>query len=115
MNDLPGQTVFPFAAPPPGAPPADDQASAAQALCRALPEKQTCNLREAAVLLSVCPRTVERWIDEGKLLCQYANAAFEAARRHARPVIRLPRPYEATREMFLSVEELRLKNSNLQG
>lgn len=114
-SDLPGQTFFPFAAPPPAAPPTDDQQAAAQALCRALPEKQTCNLCEAAILLSVCTSTVWRWIQEGRLLCQYANAQFEAKRKHARPVLRLPRPFDQRREKFLSIEELRIKNSNLQG
>jgi hypothetical protein len=113
-KDLPGQTVFPFAVPIEGKA-ANDQAEAAQALCRALPEKHTCNLREAAILLGCCGRTVMRLIEDGTLLCQYANAQLEAERRHARPVMRLPRAFDPGREKFLSVEELRLKNSNLQG
>ncbi len=114
MRDLPGQAFFPFAA---SAANTDSSAeeSAAKALCKALPDKHTCNLREAAIYLSVCMRTVERWVLDGTLLCQYANAAFEAQRKHARPVMRLPRPFEASREKFLSVEELRLRKSNLQG
>lgn len=95
--------------------PVDVQESAARALCRALPPKATCNVTEAAVLLSVCPRTVARWIENGTLLCQYANALFEAQRKHPRPVMRLPRPFDPARDRFLSVEELRLRNSNLQG
>ena len=114
MTDLPGQTYMPFAAPAPKAN-GQDEESAAKALCKALPDKHTCNLREAAIYLSVCMRTVERWVLDGTLLCQYANAAFEAQRKHARPVMRLPRPFEASREKFLSVEELRLRKSNLQG
>jgi hypothetical protein len=114
IKDLPGQTYMPFGAPEPAAA-GDDQAAAARALCRALPEKHTCNLREAAILLGCCTRTVMRMIDEGTLLCQYANAQFEAECKHARPVMRLPRPYDAAREKFLSVEEMRLRKSNLQG
>ena len=54
-------------------------------------------------------------IDDGTLLCQYANAKLEAECRHARPVLRLPRPFDVARDKFLSVEELRLRHSNLQG
>ena len=114
MRDLPGQTVMPFAVPVRRAAAADEE-SATKALCRALPEKQTCNLREAAILLACCTRTVQRMIDDGTLLCQYANAKLEAECRHARPVLRLPRAFDVARDKFLSVEELRLRNSNLQG
>ena len=127
-RDRPGQTLMPFMPPDAriGDPAAsfrnaksgagaDDQAAAASALCKALPAKHTCNLREASILLGSCTRTVMRLIEDGTLLCQYANAQLEAERRHARPVMRLPRPFDAAREKFLSVEELRLRNSNLQG
>ncbi|MEI6211492.1 MAG: hypothetical protein WCR06_07680 [bacterium] len=118
IKDLPGQTYMPFAAPAARTDCADAQSaeeSAARALCKALPEKHTCNLREAAILLGCCVRTVMRMIEEGTLLCQYANAQFEAECKHARPVMRLPRPFDAAREKFLSVEEMRLRKSNLQG
>ena len=117
IKDLPGQTYMPFAAPAAPAAPTDTspEESAARALCDALPAKHTCNLREASILLACCTRTVMRLIEDGTLLCHYANAQLEAERRHARPVMRLPRPFDPDREKFLSVEELRLKNSNLQG
>ena len=114
MRDLPEQLLMPFAAAD-VKPEADDQVAAEKALCKALPEKNTCNLREAAILLGCCTRTVMRMIEEGALLCQYANARFEAECKHARPVMRLPRPFDAGRTKFLSVEEMRLRKSNLQG
>jgi hypothetical protein len=55
-------------------------------------------------------------VADGTLMALYAGRDPNPERRHARPVVRLPRPYDPARRKFLTVEELRARNSNvLQG
>lgn len=114
MADLPGQMLMPFAAEPAAA--GADGDAAVEALRAALPAKQTMTLAEAACWLGMSRRQVEYLVADGTLLALYAGREQNPERRHARPVARLPRPYEAGREKFLTVEELRVRNSNvMQG
>ena len=43
----------------------------------------------------------------------YASREDAAAKQHARPIVRSARPYDGSRTKFLTLEELRLKRSNV--
>ena len=112
MNDLPGQmTLF----PEPVSGGAADAADAVRALRGGLPAKDTVTVVEAASQMGCSRRTVERWIDDGTLLVCYANRDDETARRHARIIVRDARPYNPARKKFLTLEELRVRRSNVGG
>jgi len=108
MNDLPGQmTLFPDHEP--------DVADAVAALAGGVPSKATVTVPEAARVMGCSERTVELWIADGTLLVTYANRSEDAARRHPRIVTRAERPYGADRKKFLTLEELRVRRSNVSG
>jgi len=113
MRDLPGQALMPFmGANVVG----EDGAAAVEALRGSLPSKPTMTPAEAAVCLGVSRRQVEYWMTEGTLLALYAGRDPNPERRHARPVVRLDRAFDPKRVKFLTVEELRVRNSNvMQG
>lgn len=114
MADLPGQMVMPFAEEPVAAGP--DGEAAVEALRAALPGKQTMTLAEAACWLGMSRRQVEYLVADGTLMALYAGRDANPERRHARPIVRLDRPYDPGRQKFLTVEELRVRNSNvMQG
>jgi hypothetical protein len=89
---------------------------AALALAAELPAKRTLTQIEVAHWLGVSRRQVEYWILDGTLLCLgAARHPGQQDREHRRPVTRLPRPYDPKRTEFLTVEELRIRNSNIHG
>ena len=61
----------------------------------------------------VSVRQVEYLISDGTLLASYASREDAAAKQHARPIVRSARPYDGSRTQFLTLEELRLKRSNV--
>ena len=89
------------------------QHEAAAVLLEGLPDKATCTVPEAAVFLGVCKREVEYLVADGTLLAAYANRSDAAERINARPIVRSARPHDAARTKFLTLEELRLKRSNV--
>ena len=89
------------------------QHEAASVLLEGLPDKATCTVPEAAAFLAVSERQVEYLVSDGTLLAAYASRSDAAARLHARPIVRSARPYDAARTKFLTLEELRLKRSNV--
>lgn len=89
------------------------QHEAAAVLLEGLPDKATCTAPEAAAFLGVSLRQVEYLVADGTLLAAYASRADAAAKQHARPLVRSARPYDAARSKFLTLEELRLKRSNV--
>ena len=91
----------------------DPCADAAAVLLEGLPDKATCTVPEAATFLNVSVRQVEYLVSDGTLLAAYASRADAAAKLHARPIVRSARPYDASRTKFLTLEELRLKRSNV--
>lgn len=116
MRDLPGQLLMPFAGEDATSASADCVRDAARDLAAALPAKGTMTLAEAAVHLGMSRRQVEYLVEDGTLMSLYANRKQNPERRHARPIVRLERPYDPDRKKFLTLEELRLRNSNiLQG
>jgi len=78
------------------------QHEAASVLLEGLPDKATCTVPEAAAFLAVSERQVEYLVSDGTLLAAYASRSDAAAR-----------PYDAARTKFLTLEELRLKRSNV--
>lgn len=78
-----------------------------------LPEKATCTVPEASEFLGVSVRSVELLISDGTLLAAYANRSDAAIKQHARPIVRSARPFDRTRSKFLTLEELRMKRSNV--
>lgn len=114
MADIPGQSLMAFMGTDcvGGA----DEAAAVESLCDSLPAKHTMTLAEAAVWLGMSRRQVEYLVADGTLMALYAGRDPNPERRHARPVVRLPRQYDAARAKFLTIEELRVRNSNvMQG
>jgi len=109
MRDLHGQlTLFPE--------PADTEtADAVAALVEGLPAKEWMNVPEAAAYMACSRRTVERWIEDGTLLIMNVGRNSDADRLHARIMIRANRPYDADRKNFLTLEELRVRRSNVSG
>ena len=89
------------------------QHEAASVLLEGLPDKATCTVPEAAAFLAVSERQVEYLVSDGTLLAAYANRSDAVARLNARPIVRSARPYDAARTKFLTLEELRLKRSNV--
>lgn len=89
------------------------QADAVAALHEGLPKKTTCTVPEAAAFLGVSVRQVNYLIDDGTLLAAYASREDGAAKRHARPIVRCARPFDPARKNFLTLEELRVKRSNV--
>ena len=89
------------------------QHEAAAVLLEGLPDKATCTVPEAAAFLHVSERQVEYMVSDGTLLAAYASRSDAAARLHARPIVRSARPYDAARSKFLTLEELRLRRSNV--
>lgn len=89
------------------------QHEAASVLLEGLPDKATCTVPEAAAFLAVSKRQVEYLVSDGTLLAAYANRSDAVARLNARPIVRSARPYDAARTKFLTLEELRLKRSNV--
>jgi hypothetical protein len=114
--DYPGQGLL-FDLPEAGIAPRveidAEQADAIGVLADGLPRKATVNRREAAMIMGVCASTVENWINDGTLLCQYANRSEEAQRRHARVVVRAARPYDPQRKKWLTLAELVVRRSNV--
>lgn len=104
--------LFPGLFPPDGAP-GGDTAAAVAALSETLPDKATCTVPEAAAALGVSVRQVEYMVADGTLLATYASRQDAQAKQHARPVVRSARPYDTARTKFLTLEELRLKRSNV--
>lgn len=98
---------------PEGGEPRGDAAAAVAVLSESLPEKPTCTVPEAAAALGVSVRQVEYMVADGTLLATYASRQDAQAKQHARPVVRSARPYDAARTKFLTLEELRLKRSNV--
>lgn len=93
---------------------AEKEASdAVSVLLERLPEKATCTVPEAAAFLGVSVRSVELLIADGTLLAAYANRSDAAIKQHARPIVRSARPFDRTRSKFLTLEELRMKRSNV--
>ena len=92
-----------------------DTADAVAALTAALPGKQSMTVQEAAAYMSCSRRTVENWITDGTLLATYANREGDAERKHARAVVRADRAYDPDRKKFLTLEELRVRRSNVSG
>ena len=86
---------------------------AASVLLEGLPDKATTTVPEAAAFLGVSKRQVEYLVSDGTLLAAYASRSDAAARLHARPIVRSARPYDAARTKFLTLEELRLRRSNV--
>ena len=89
------------------------QHEAASVLLEGLPDKATCTVPEAAAFLGVSKRQVEYLVSDGTLLAAYASRADAAAKQHARPLVRSARTFDAARSKFLTLEELRLKRSNV--
>ena len=108
--------LFPeaFQADAPASPPAvGPQADAVGVLLEGAPNKASCTVPEAATFLGVSVRQVEYLISDGTLLASYASREDAAAKQHARPIVRSARPYDGLRTKFLTLEELRLKRSNV--
>lgn len=111
--DLPGQmTLFPE--PASGGAGAECR-EAAGVLLAALPNKATATVPEAAAAMGVSDRTVAHWIEDGTLLAAYADRRDGMKRRNARVVVRAGRPYDPARRNFLTLEELRVRRSNVMG
>lgn len=105
--------LFPDAVAPALPSATSDEHDAAAVLLEGVPEKATCTVPEAAVFLGVSVRQVEYLVSDGTLLAAYASRADAAAKTHVRPIVRSTRPYDAARTKFLTLEELRLKRSNV--
>lgn len=86
---------------------------AAAALIANAPQKATVTVPEAAAFLACSVRQVEYMIADGTLLATYANRFEQAAKRHARPVVRAARAYDPARSKYLTLEELRIRRSNV--
>lgn len=96
--------------------PSADATDALALLADGLPAKATVTVPEARrYLYGVSRRTIENWIDDGTLLVGYADRHHEQERSHPRIIVRAERPYDPTREKFLTLAELRIKRSNVGG
>lgn len=88
-------------------------AEAAAALVADAPNKASVTVPEAAAFLGCSERLVEYMVADGTLLAAYANRSDKAAKLHARPVVRAARAYDPARTKYLTLEELRIKRSNV--
>lgn len=88
---------------------------AREVLKETLPPKATVTVPEAAEALGVSVRQVEYLISDGTLLAVYANRQDEAAKQHARPIVRSNRPFDPNRKKFLTIDEFRQLRSNING
>ena len=109
MPDMPGQMrLFPD-------PPDADTAAAVRVLAEGVPGKASVTVPEAARVMGCSVRMVELWIEDGTLLVTYVNRNEDAARKHPRIVSRAERAYNPQRKKFLTLEELRVRRSNVGG
>lgn len=93
---------------------ADAEIAAATAALKAtLPAKPTVTVPEAAKIMSASVRTVNYWVADGTLLATYPTRDDECQRRNARIVVRAERPYNPNQNHFLTLEELRIRRSNV--
>ena len=89
--------------------------AAREVLKETLPPKATVTVPEAAEALGVSVRQVEYLISDGTLLAVYANRQDEAAKQHARLIVRSNRAFDANRKKFLTLDEFRQLRSNING
>lgn len=92
-----------------------DVQDAREVLKETLPQKATVTVPEAAEALGVSVRQVEYLISDGTLLAVYANRQDEAAKQHARPIVRSNRAFDPNRKKFLTLDEFRQLRSNING
>lgn len=89
--------------------------AAREVLKETLPPKATVTVPEAAAALGISVRQVEYLISDGTLLAVYANRQDEAAKQHARPIVRSNRAFDPNRKKFLTLDEFRQLRSNING
>lgn len=92
-----------------------DVKAAREVLKETLPPKATVTVPEAAAALGISVRQVEYLISDGTLLAVYANRQDEAAKQHARPIVRSNRAFDPNRKKFLTLDEFRQLRSNING
>ena len=88
-------------------------AAARAALLDGIPCKETVTVPEAARIMGASVRTVNYWIADGTLLVTYPTREDVSRRRNARVIVRADRPDDPNRNHFLTLEELRLRRSNV--